>query len=50
MKGNLNWQSSCLHRASIVSKTLFIVPTDAQYYKVTEMLKQFKMITLAPTF
>jgi len=24
--------SSCLHRASTVSKTLFIVPTDAHYY------------------
>jgi len=28
-------------------KTLFIVPTDAQYYKIIEMLKQFKIITLA---
>ena len=35
-------QSSCLHRTSIVSKTLFIVPTDAHYYKIIEMLKQFK--------
>ena len=34
-------QSSCLHRASIVSKTLFIVLTDAHYYKIIEMLKQF---------
>jgi hypothetical protein len=42
-------QSSCLHRASIVSKTLFIVPTDAHYYKIIEMLKQFKIVTLAPT-
>ena len=31
------------------SKTLFVVPTDAHYYKITEMLKQFKIITLAPT-
>ena len=30
-------------------KTLFIVPTDAHYYKIIEMLKQFKIITLAPT-
>jgi hypothetical protein len=30
-------------------KTLFIVPTDAHYYKITEMLKQFKIISLAPT-
>jgi hypothetical protein len=31
------------------SKTLFVVPTDAHYYKITEILKQFKIITLAPT-
>jgi hypothetical protein len=31
-----------------VSKTLFIIPTDAYYYKPVEMLKQFKVITLAP--
>ena len=30
-------------------KTLFIFPTDAQYYKIIEILKQFKIITLAPT-
>jgi len=30
-------------------KTLFIVPTDARYYKIIEMLKQFKIIILAPT-
>jgi hypothetical protein len=30
-------------------KTLFIIPTDAHYYKSVEMLKQFKVITLAPT-
>ena len=44
-----NIRSSCLHLASIVSKTLFIVPTDAHYYKNLEILKQFKIITLAPT-
>jgi hypothetical protein len=27
----------------------FIIPTDARYYKSVEMLKQFKVITLAPT-
>jgi len=32
-----------------VTKTLFIVPTDAHYYKILEMLKQFKIIILAPT-
>jgi hypothetical protein len=42
-------QTSCLHRASIVSKTLFIVPTDARYYENHRMLKQFKIITLALT-
>jgi hypothetical protein len=42
-------QSSCFHRASTVSKTLFIVPTDAHYYKIIETLKQFKIITLALT-
>ena len=30
-------------------KALFIFPTDAHYYKIIEMLKQFKIITLAPT-
>ena len=40
------------HRASTVSKTLFIVPTDAQYYKNHRNVKtiyKFKMIKLAPT-
>jgi hypothetical protein len=31
------------------TKTLFIVPTGAHYYKIIEMLKQFKIIILAPT-
>jgi len=39
----------CLYRASIVSKTLFNVSTDAHYYKIIEMLKQFKIIIPAPT-
>jgi len=30
-------------------KTLSIVQSDAHYYKTTEMLKQFKIIILAPT-
>ena len=30
-------------------KTLFIVPTDSHYYKIVEMLKQFKIIILALT-
>jgi len=38
-----------LHRASILSKTLFIVRTDAHYYKIIEMLKQYNIITPAPT-
>jgi hypothetical protein len=37
-----NIESSCLHRASIVSKTLFIIPTDAHNYKIIGMLKQLK--------
>jgi len=31
-----------LHLASKVSKTLFMVPTDAHYHKIIEMLKQHK--------
>jgi hypothetical protein len=31
------------------SKNIFIVPTDAHNYKIIQMLKQFKIITLAPT-
>jgi len=27
-------RSSCLHHASVVSETLFIVPTDAHYLKI----------------
>jgi len=34
-------KSSCLYRASIVSKIIFIVPTDAHYYKITEVLKKY---------
>ena len=30
-------------------KTLFIVPTDAHYYNIIEMLKQFKIVILGPT-
>jgi hypothetical protein len=30
-------------------KITFIVPTDAHYYKIIEMLKHFKIITLALT-
>jgi hypothetical protein len=30
-------------------KSLFIVQTDEHYYKYHGMLKQFKIITLAPT-
>jgi len=32
-----------------VLKKLFIVPTDAHYYKIIEMLKKIKIITLATT-
>ena len=41
--------SSYLYRASIVSEHFFIVPNDGHYYKYHRMLKQFKIITLAPT-
>ena len=33
-----------------VPKTLFIVPTDAQYYKIIEMLNNIKIIILAQTY
>jgi hypothetical protein len=31
-----------LHHTSTVSKILFIVPTDAHYYKIILILKQYK--------
>jgi hypothetical protein len=34
---------SYLHRASTVSKYLFIIPTDAHNYKITGILKQLKL-------
>jgi hypothetical protein len=37
-------------RLAIRSLTLFIVPIDARYYKNHGILKQFTIITLAPTF
>ena len=40
---------SCLHRASTVSKHLFIIPTDEHNYKITGMLKTIKIPTIAPT-
>ena len=43
---DISSKSSCLHRASTVSKTHFIVPTDADYYKIIEMLKQFTILKL----
>jgi len=33
-----------------IIKTLFIVRTDAHYYKIIEMLKQFKILILAPKY
>ena len=38
-----------MHRASIVSKTLFIIPTDAHNYKIIGMLKTIRTPTIAPT-
>ena len=52
MAQNINcilW-SSCLHRASIVPKTLFIIPTNAHNYKIIGMLKTIKIPTVAPCF
>ena len=39
---NFSKYSSCVHRASTVSKHLFINPTDTHNYKITGMLKQLK--------
>ena len=41
--------SLCLHRASIVSKHFFIIPTDAHNYKIIGVLKTIKIRTIAPT-
>ena len=41
--------SSCLHRASTVSKHFFIIPTDAHNYKITGMLKTIKILIIALT-
>jgi hypothetical protein len=38
-----------LHRASIVSKTLFIIAADAHNYKIIGMLKTIKIPTISPT-
>ena len=48
-RGGMNKRQGNFQITVNVSKTLFIVPTDAHYYKIIEMLKQFKIITLAPT-
>ena len=42
-------ESSWLHRASIVSNTLFIIPNVAHNYKIIGMLKTIKIPTVAPT-
>ena len=41
-------ESSCLYRASTVSKHFFINPTDAHNYKITGMLKTIKVPIIAP--
>ena len=38
-----------LHRASIVSKHFFVIPTDPHNYKIIGMLKTIKIPTIAPT-
>ena len=42
-------KSSCLHRASTVSKHFFIIPTDVHNYKIIGMLKTIQIPTIAPT-
>ena len=46
---NYHQESSCLHRASRVSKHFFIIPNDAHNYKITGMLKTIKIPIIAPT-
>ena len=41
--------ATLLNKQPALVKNTFIVPNDAHYYKIIEMLKQFKIITLAPT-
>jgi hypothetical protein len=36
------WWIVDLKKFDFIFKILFIVPTDAHYYKIIEMLKQFK--------
>jgi len=38
--------SACLRRAPIVPKAFFIVPNDAQNYKINKILKQFTNLKL----
>jgi len=45
-KGN----ASCYITKYPEVKNTFIVPTDEHCYKIIEMLKQFKIIILAPTY
>jgi hypothetical protein len=37
-----------LDKLIFMTKTLFIIPTDAHYYKPVEMLKQFKSYNTCP--
>ena len=36
------WSKYVAEQQWYVSKTLFIIPTDARYYKIIEILKQYK--------
>jgi hypothetical protein len=36
--------------SEVLPENTFIVPTDPHYYKIVEMLKQFKIVTLTPTY
>ena len=42
-------RSSCLHRASTVSKHFFIIPTDAHNYKIIGLSKTIKIPIIAST-
>jgi hypothetical protein len=45
----MQWATSVFEGNENCEQKHFIFPTDAHYYKIVEMLKQFKIITLAPT-
>jgi hypothetical protein len=42
-------KTTVLWKHRLIYKHFSIVPTDAHYYKIVEMLKHFEFVTLAPT-